>query len=142
MQNDETNDGRRIVLVALGTVFIAAAALLCASLLFVLFPLDGSAGWLLLPGEILLAGYGYSSFLVPAFLLGAAIALFVPGWSLRAGVLFASFPFPFFTVALAEALYGKASVLLAGSILLSGAHIGIVLTALFAVFGEILASIH
>ncbi len=142
MQNDETNDGRRIVLVALGTVFIAAAALLCASLLFVLFPLDGSAGWLLLPGEILLAGYGYSSFLVPAFLLGAAIALFVPGWSLRAGVLFASFPFPFFTVALAEALYGKASVLLAGSILLSGAQIGIVLTALFTVFGEILASIH
>ena len=50
------------------------------------------------------SAYGFSSFLVPCFLLFAAVVLLVPGWTYRAGFALAASPLPFLTAAAAERL--------------------------------------
>ncbi|MGL4986903.1 MAG: hypothetical protein ACRC5H_07185, partial [Treponemataceae bacterium] len=56
-------------------------------------------------GKVLFTIYGFSSLLVPFFLLAAGITMFLPNWSMIKGIYLSSSIFPFFTFVLGEKVY-------------------------------------
>jgi S-DNA-T family DNA segregation ATPase FtsK/SpoIIIE len=55
-------------------------------------------------GQLLTSVYGFSSILVPIYLLVGALLSFAPKWTRRKGIYFVSSILPFFTIALVEHL--------------------------------------
>ena len=86
-----------------GILFLFAAAIILISIFlqflnfgsFRTFPLSSLYNF----GRMLFSVYGYSSFLIPIFLLVAAIMLFLPNWSTARGVYLLISVIPFFTIA-------------------------------------------
>lgn len=143
MMHDRTNRRWtfRISMIG-GIALLVGAALLAVSLLLALFPMQGTVPFLVLPGQMLYAVYGFSSFLVPLFFLFAAVVLLIPGFSPRSGVLLAGSFVPFFTVVGAEKLYAALGLSGATSRLSPVAGTGIVLTTIIAVALEYLYLLH
>ncbi|MDR1747783.1 MAG: DNA translocase FtsK [Spirochaetaceae bacterium] len=61
--------------------------------------------FLLLPGMVLYGAYGYSSVLIPLFLITAGALLIIPGWSVKWGIYLGGFVFPFFTIVASEVMW-------------------------------------
>jgi S-DNA-T family DNA segregation ATPase FtsK/SpoIIIE len=124
----------RLGSVAIG-IFLLLVAAACAVSLMAAFLGGGSgSGSISVPGAVLFAVYGFSSFLIPLYVLAAALILFVPGWTFRSGILFAGSALPFFTIAVAEYLARKYVPELGGVGILVGW--GIALSSLLAVAVE------
>jgi S-DNA-T family DNA segregation ATPase FtsK/SpoIIIE len=87
-----------------GALLLIAAALLCVSLLQALFSLDTAASPLFWPGEVLFSVYGFSSFLLPLYMLCAAILLLIPGGTFKSAILLVGSVIPFFTAVAGERL--------------------------------------
>lgn len=115
MAMDVSTERRRIGTFVAGALVFLAASFLGVSLLLGVFSLGTARSNLAVPGLILLSAYGFSSVLVPCFLLVAAILLLIPGWSLRPAVLLSGSFIPFFTVAGGERLIRHLSTSLSGS---------------------------
>lgn len=125
-----------------GLALLLGAALLAVSILLAVFPLQGTMSGLVVPGKMLYAVYGFSSFLVPLFFLFAAVVLLLPGWSPRSCVMLLGSFVPFFTVVGAEKLYVWLDLSGATSGLAPVATTGIVLTTIIAVLLEYLYFLH
>ncbi len=89
-----------------GAVLLALAALFSISM--ILLPLDfGAAGpghnnILFLLGDMLYSVYGFSSILIPAFLLIASLSCFASEWTARKTMRFLTALVPFFTCVITE----------------------------------------
>ena len=89
-----------------GAVLLALAALFSISM--ILLPLDfGAAGpghnnILFLLGDMLYSVYGFSSILIPAFLLTASLSCFASEWTARKTMRFLTALVPFFTCVITE----------------------------------------
>lgn len=125
-----------------GLALLIGAALLAVSILLAIFPLQGTGSFIVVPGQMLYAVYGFSSFLVPLFFLFAAVVLLIPGWSPRSGVMLLGSFVPFFTVVGAEKLYAWLGLSGATSSLAPVAGTGIALTTIIAVALEYLYFLH
>lgn len=125
-----------------GLALLIGAALLAVSILLAIFPLQGTGSFIVVPGQMLYAVYGFSSFLVPLFFLFAAVVLLIPGWSPRSGVMLLGSFVPFFTVVGAEKLYAWLGLSGATSSLVPVAGTGIALTTIIAVALEYLYFLH
>ncbi|MCR4939058.1 MAG: DUF87 domain-containing protein [Treponemataceae bacterium] len=86
-----------------GILFLAASAVILISIFlqfinfgsFRAFPFSALYNF----GRILFSAYGYSSFLIPVFLLISAIMLFLPKWNTARGIYLLVSVIPFFTIA-------------------------------------------
>jgi len=87
-----------------GALLFLLSAFICVSLLLAVLALPGQASSLSPIGVILYSTYGFSAFLVPCFILGAAILLIVPGWTVRSGIILGGSMLPFFTCVIGEYL--------------------------------------
>jgi predicted neutral ceramidase superfamily lipid hydrolase len=96
--------GTRIASFITGSLTLISAALLTVSLLISAASYGNSESLLALPGNLLLSGYGLSSFLVPVYVLVAAILLLVPGSKPLHALLLAGSVLPFFTAVIGERL--------------------------------------
>jgi S-DNA-T family DNA segregation ATPase FtsK/SpoIIIE len=103
----------RILQITRGILFFGAA-FLCISLLLQFLDYRNSVSavnsrmspsFLLVPGMVLYGAYGYSSVLIPLFLITAGILLLIPGWSIKWGIYLGGTVFPFFTIVAAEVLW-------------------------------------
>jgi len=134
MDIDVSKEGRRPLPFIAGAAVFLAAALLGASLLVAVFSLSGGHSPFSFPGDVLFSAYGFSSCLVPCYLLVASILLLIPGWKFRSGILLAGSVAPFFTVVAGERLIRSLSASLAGSpnlrLIVAGLIVSIVLAAL------------
>ena len=95
---------KRVASFVAGALLFLISAFICVSLLLAVLALPGLPSSLSLIGILLYSAYGFSSFLVPCFLLGAAILLIVPGWTVRSGIILAGSMLPFFTCVIGERL--------------------------------------
>jgi len=87
-----------------GSLSLIFAALLTISLLISAASYGNAESMLALPGNLLLSAYGLSSFLVPAYVLVAAILLLVPGSTPLHALMLAGSVVPFFTAVAGERL--------------------------------------
>lgn len=124
----------RLGSVAIGIVLLLVAAACAISLMAAFLGGGSGSGPISFPGSVLFAVYGFSSFLIPLYVLAAALILFVPGWTLRSGILFAGSSLPFFTIVVAEYLARQYVPELGGVGALVGW--GIALSALLAIAVE------
>lgn len=132
--NDVSQRDSRVLSVIFALILFCLSAFLAVTLLLVAFPLVPVYSVAILPADILLNAYGYSSFLVPLFLLFASIILAVPGWTVRSGLLVAGSVPVFFTAVAGEKILGYLSVSVGqsvlGSIISTGVLVCIVLVIL------------
>ncbi len=138
MAMDVSTERRRIGTFVAGALVFLAASFLGVSLLLGVFSLGTARSNLAVPGLILLSAYGFSSALVPCFLLVASILLLIPGWSLRPAVLLSGSFIPFFTVAGGERLIRHLSTSLSGSPTLGVIIPGLVVSIALALLVEYL----
>jgi len=142
MVSDVSRKDRRTTPILAGSFLFILSALLGVSLLTSVFSLSGTRSTFSLPGGILFSAYGFTSFLVPCYILSAAILLLVPGWTVRAGVLLGGAWIPFLTVAGGERLVTTLGMTIGNrtfALLVSG---GIVLSTLLAVLVEYILLLH
>jgi len=95
---------KRVASYIAGAVLFLLSAFICLSLLLAVLAIPGQPSSFSLIGVIIYTVYGFSSFLVPCFILGAAILLIVPGWTVRSGIILSSSILPFFTCVIGERL--------------------------------------
>ncbi len=128
--------GLRAVSIVLGLCIFALGAALALVLLQTVFPAGLNAGPLAPVASLLFAAYGFSGFLVPGFLLYAAILLLIPGWTVRAGFMLAGSVVPFFTVVGGERMLRSLSDAYAGSSMAFSIYAGLIACTVFAVAAE------
>lgn len=88
-----------------GAILLVIAALFSISLLFIPLSivLNGNTNSLfLLLGDMLYSSYGFSSILIPIFLLVAGLSCFASTWTARRTMTFLTAIIPFFTVVITE----------------------------------------
>ncbi len=132
--------GLRAVSITLGIFLFGLGAALALFLLQTVFPAGLPAGtlpaYLSAFSGILFSAYGFSAFLIPCFLLYAAILLVIPGWTARAGFILAGSAIPFFTVVGGERIVRSLVETYAGSPIAAGILAGIAACTLFATIAE------
>ncbi len=128
--------GLRAVSIVLGLCIFALGAALTLVLLQTVFPTGLNAGPLAPVASVLFAAYGFSGFLVPGFLLYAAILLLIPGWTVRAGFMLAGSVVPFFTAVGGERMLRSLSDAYAGSAMAFSIYTGLIACTVFAVAAE------
>jgi S-DNA-T family DNA segregation ATPase FtsK/SpoIIIE len=138
MGKDVSKESRRVGAFVAGAAVFLVAAFLGVSLLLGIFSLLPAQLPLAVPGNVLFSAYGFSSVLVPVFLLAASILLLVPGWTIRSGVLLTGSFAPFFTVAGGERFIRHLSASLVGSGALGVIVAGLVVSIALAVIVEYL----
>ena len=88
-----------------GAILLLIAALFSISLLFIplTFVLNGNTNSLFfILGDMLFSSYGFSSILIPVFLLVAGLSCFASTWTARRTMTFLTALIPFFTVVITE----------------------------------------
>jgi len=128
--------GLRAVSITLGICIFGLGAALALYLLQAVFPAGLPGGALSSVAGLLYGAYGFSAFLVPCYLLYAAILLLIPGWTVRAGLVLAGSIFPFFTAVGGERMLRALAESYAGTSVAAGILGGIAACALFAVLAE------
>jgi S-DNA-T family DNA segregation ATPase FtsK/SpoIIIE len=131
-----TRGEKRTGSVIAGLCLLVLSSLLAISLLLGYFSLTGSTGLFSRPGEILFSVYGFSSVLVPVFLLCASILLLVPGWSVHVVVALAGSIVPFFTAVLGEKLIRNFGLTLANESFARFVTVGLVVSTGLAILVE------
>jgi S-DNA-T family DNA segregation ATPase FtsK/SpoIIIE len=131
-----TRGEKRTGSVIAGICLLVLSSLLATSLLLAYFSLTGSTGLFSRPGEILFSVYGFSSVLVPVFLLCASILLLVPGWSVHVVVVLAGSIVPFFTAVLGEKLIRNFGLTLANESFARFVTVGLVVSTGLAILVE------
>ena len=142
MSTDVSREDRRIVSIWAGSFLFLLSALLGISLLMSVFSLSGTRSSFSVPGGILFAAYGFTSFLVPCFILSAAILLLVPGWTVRAGVLLGGAWIPFLTVAGGERLVRTLGMTIGNPTFALLVSLGLLFSTLLAVLVEYILLLH
>ena len=88
-----------------GAILLLIAALFSISLLFIplTFVLNGNTNSLFyILGDMLFSSYGFSSILIPVFLLVAGLSCFASTWTARRTMTFLTALIPFFTIVITE----------------------------------------
>ena len=119
-----------------GSVVLVGAALLCVSLFSAIFTLPGTTSALSVPGSVLYTVYGFSSLLVPCFLLWASLLLLIPGWSVRSAVLLAGSFAPFLTAAAGEKLITTLALTIGSESMSRIVTAGLVISTILAIVVE------
>jgi S-DNA-T family DNA segregation ATPase FtsK/SpoIIIE len=127
---------KRAASIVAGSIVLVGAALLGVSLFAAVVALPGSASSLSVPGSVLYSAYGFSSLLVPCYLLWAALLLIIPGWSVRAGVMLAGSFVPFLTAAAGEKLIHTVALPIGSESMSRIVAAGLVISAILAIVVE------
>jgi len=138
MDMDRARGVKGAATVLAGAVLLVGAAYCCVSLLLAAFSLAQARNWLSVPGDILYAVYGFSSFLVPAFILWSSILLLVPGWTVRSGILLGGSVVPFLTIAGGEKLVRTVALTILNASVSLTVTLGIVASTVLALAVEYL----
>ncbi len=142
MSTDVSREDTHVASIWAGSFLFILSVLLGISLLMSVFSLSGTRSVFSVPGSILFSVYGFTSFLVPCFILSAAILLLVPGWTIRAGVLLGGAWVPFLTVAGGERLVRTLGLTIGNRTFALLISLGLLLSTLLAVLVEYIILLH
>ncbi len=129
---------KNIFVFSFAGILVIAAAVLTGSLLFRLVTYGSASGIFAAPGKFLYSVYGFSSFLVPVFLLASAILLLLPGTGFAACFLLLTSVAPFFTAYGGEKLIRAASSVTGAAFLSGIIFAGLLVSVVLAVITEYL----